>query len=212
MGRIELSEARNAFFTGDYETAYALFAGDELKEADQILYQKAGVILRMQHACETYENHKKMGKKLQGLDDLIQGLAFYFKLIDEGNTEILSQQAIEQYSQILRYLSEDFSLSEEEAQEIVYEEDDYIYSLKLEAIAEGRPYIPPEDAYGYQNVEIQNEEMQNESMDNSGQNSNEIGEEDRSEDGERIIEPVEVEIHLEDALPEEEEYLNDSNN
>ena len=54
--------------------------------------------------------------------------------------------------------------------------------------------------------------MQNESMDNSGQNSNEIEEEDRSEDGERIIEPVEVEIHLEDALPEEEEYLNDSNN
>ena len=203
MGRLELAEARNAFFHGDYETAYHLFAGDTLNDSDKVLYDKASVIVRLQHVCETYDNHKQMDMKLQGLDDLMQGLAFYYNLIDEGKTDLLSQQAMEEYHRIVGYLQFDFSLSEEEARSIVSEEDDYIYSLRLEAIAEGKPYIPPQDSVsestgGKQNV-------------NETEGDKSVVSEENSTENESIIEPMEVEIHLEDALPEEEGYKDDSN-
>ena len=203
MGRIELAEARNAFFHGEYETAYQLFAGDTLNENDKALYQKAAVIVRLQHVCEAYDNHKLLDKKLQGLDDLMQGLAFYYKLIDEGKTDLLSQQAMEEHNRIIRYLQSDFAISEEEARTIVYEEDDYIYSLKLEAIAEGKPYIPPQDVLNEATDDKQN-------MNETEGDESAVSEESTTENG-NIIEPLEVEIHLEDALPEEEGYINDSN-
>jgi len=171
MSMLEMTEARDAYFVGDYKKAYELFKGDKLKDSDKDLYEKAAVIVRLQHATETYGNHKKMGKTLEALDDLMQGISYYQSMEQGGYAEYITSDALEEYHKILEFLSQDFGLTQEDAKTILSEEDSYVYNLQLQDLANGKPYIRP-------------------------------GEEEKPE--EKII--------LDDMLPEEEEYLNGSDN
>ena len=148
--------------------------GDELKSSDQLLEKKATIIVRLQHATQTCENHLKMDKKLEALDDLMQGIAYY-DMTETGDDVIyITSEAMTEYQKVLDMLKAEFGLSPEDAATILAEEDSYAYNLILKDIVEGKPYVRP----GMESAEEQMEE--------------------------RII--------LEDMLPEEEEYINGSNN
>ncbi len=183
MPAFALSEARNAYAEGDYQTVYELFAGKSLHEEDQEKYEKAEVVLRMRHAAEAYENHKKMGKVLLGLDDLMRGVEGYQKLLNSGDAVLITADAENAYNEVLQILQSDFSISEADAIEIISLEDDYLYSLQLEALARGE---------AYQGAAGETEEVQEEPS------------------AEQQEEPQEDAAELEDVLPEEEDYINGS--
>jgi len=173
MNMLEMTEARDAYFVGDYKKAYELFKGDELKASDKILMEKATIITRLSHAVETYENHVKLGKKLEALDDLMQGVTYYSELEASGKLDYITSEATDEYHKILELLDADFGLSQQDAKAILEETDLYVYNLQLQDIVDGKPYVRP-------------------------------GEEPEMIQEEKII--------LDDMLPEEEEYLNGSNN
>ena len=173
MNMLEMTEARDAYFVGDYKKAYELFTGDELKASDKILMEKATIIVRLSHAVETYENHVKLGKKLEALDDLMQGVAYYSEVETSEKLDYITSDATAEYHKILELLNADFGLSQQDAKTILEEKDLYVYNLQLQDIVDGKPYVRP-------------------------------GEEPEVIQEEKIV--------LEDMLPEEEEYLNGSNN
>ena len=173
MNMLEMTEARDAYFVGDYKKAYELFTGDELKSSDKILMEKATIIVRLSHAVETYENHVKLGKKLEALDDLMQGIAYYSEVETSEKLDYITSDATAEYHKILELLNADFGLSQQDAKTILEEKDLYVYNLQLQDIVDGKPYVRP-------------------------------GEEPEVIQEEKIV--------LEDMLPEEEEYLNGSNN
>lgn len=173
MNMLEMTEARDAYFVGDYKKAYELFTGDELKASDKILMEKATIIVRLSHAVETYENHVKLGKKLEALDDLMQGIAYYSEVETSEKLDYITSDATAEYHKILELLNANFGLSQQDAKTILEEKDLYVYNLQLQDIVDGKPYVRP-------------------------------GEEPEVIQEEKIV--------LEDMLPEEEEYLNGSNN
>ena len=173
MSMLEMTEARDAYFVGDYKKAYELFTGDELKTSDKILMEKATIIVRLSHAVETYQNHVKLGEKLEALDDLMQGIAYYSEIEASEKLDYITSDATAEYHKILELLNADFGLSQQDAKAILEEKDLYVYNLQLQDIVDGKPYVRP-------------------------------GEEPEMIQEEKIV--------LEDMLPEEEEYLNGSNN
>lgn len=173
MNMLEMTEARDAYFVGDYKKAYELFTGDELKASDKILMEKATIIVRLSHAVETYENHVKLDKKLEALDDLMQGIAYYSEVETSEKLDYITSDATAEYHKILELLNANFGLSQQDAKTILEEKDLYVYNLQLQDIVDGKPYVRP-------------------------------GEEPEVIQEEKIV--------LEDMLPEEEEYLNGSNN
>lgn len=179
MDTLHLTEARNAFYDKDFETAYQLMNGRELQEEDQLLFMQSSAILHLKHAEEVYENHLKMEKPVTALEDLMKGVDKYREIVQASEPEVITPELIEEYQNILKILQDKYSLSEEGAWEINALKDDYKYSLQLEALVNGEVYLSQSE------IEQQEEEEAEEEAEYSD---------------------------LEDLLPEEEEYLNDSGN
>lgn len=179
MNTLHLTEARNAFYDKDFETAYQLMNGRELQEEDQLLFMQSSAILHLKHAEEVYENHLKMEKPVMALEDLMKGVDKYQEIVQASEPEVITPELIEEYQKILKILQDKYSLSEEGAWEINALKDDYKYSLQLEALVNGEVYLSQSE------IERQEEEETEEEAEYSD---------------------------LEDLLPEEEEYLNDSGN
>ena len=177
MDTLHLTDARNAFYDKDFETAYRLMNGQNLKEEDQLLFMQSSAILHLKHAEEAYENHLKMEKPVIALEDLMKGVDKYQEIVQNSEPKVITPELIEEYQNILKILQDKYSLSEEGAWEINALKDDYEYSLQLEALVSGEVYLSKAE------IERQEEEETEEEAEYSD---------------------------LEDLLPEEEEYLNDS--
>lgn len=173
MNMVNIIEGRNAFYDKDFETAYKHFHGRDLGEEDKLCFEQSAAVLHLRHANEIYENHLKLGKPVEALEDLLQGAKRYRGLIEEGRTDLLIPEAEAEYQKILDTLQTNYGLSEAAAYEIIDIKDDYDYSVQLEALVNGEMY--------------QSE-------------TTEAPEESAATEG------------MEDLLPEEEEYLNDSSN
>lgn len=176
MSTIQLTEARSAFEEKDFETAYRLLNGRELAEEDQLLFRQSSAVLHLEHAVEAYTNHLKLKKPVLALEDLLKGVDKYQKLLQTGEGELVTPELDAEYQNILAILREQYSLSEEGALEINAIEEDYEYSMQLEALADGEVYRSQ--------AEIESEQE----------------------------EAAEAFPELEDMLPGEEEFLNDSGN
>lgn len=140
MSTIQLSEARSAFEEKDFGTAYRLLNGKELKEEDQLLFRQSSAVLHLEHALEAYTNHLKLKKPVLALEDLLKGVNKYQELLQSGEEELITPELTAEYQSILTILQEQYSLSEEGALEINAIEEDYEYSLQLEALAGGEVY------------------------------------------------------------------------
>ncbi len=140
MDTLHLTEARNAFYDKDYETAYQLLNGRSLEEEDQLLFMQSSAILHLKHAEEVYANHLKMGKPVTALEDLMKGVKKYQEIVQAGEQDLITPELTEQYQNILKLLLDNYNLSEEGALEINALKDDYEYSLQLEALVNGEVY------------------------------------------------------------------------
>ncbi len=155
MNRLNLIQARNAYDEKDFQTAYELLNGRELNEEDTVLYEQSSVILHIQHVEEVYENHIKLEKPVKALEDLIQGVVKYQELAGKGREDLETPEASAAYQKILDILQENYGLSETDAIDIMNIEDDYEYSVQLEAIVNGEGYQS-----GTEDTEEQQEEQE----------------------------------------------------
>ncbi len=140
METLKLTEARNAFYDKDFETAYELMNGGELTEEDQLIFQQSSVVLHLQHAGDVYENHLKLDKPVMALEDLLKGVGKYQEILQAGREDLITPEAAAQYQSILNILQDKYGLSEEGAMEINALDSDYEFSLQLEAIVNGDMY------------------------------------------------------------------------
>lgn len=126
-----LADARNAFYKQDYETTYQEMKGKELSEADSRLYEKAKVILQLEHKVNAYENYKQMNLPVEALDSLLSGYLLWQQLEEKIAEYDAVSETDEIKLEIVNALFTDYQISEEEAAEINTLEN-YEYTLKLE--------------------------------------------------------------------------------
>jgi hypothetical protein len=138
--QLTLNRARNAFEKADYESAYEELYGRKLNASDQEIYNKSSIILQVDRKYEAYENYKKMGKKLEGLDSLIQGVARYNSLKDQAQSYGILDKIKSTYDKIVKALKDDYGISEKKANEIAASKDDLTYTKNVyDALGEPVP-------------------------------------------------------------------------
>jgi len=128
-----LVDARNAFYKQDYETTYQEMSGKELSESDQRLYEKAKMILQLNHKVDAYANYKEMDMPVEALDSLLSGYLLWQQLGEKIAEYDAVKETDEAKNEIVNALNSDYQISEEEAQQI-NSLGNYEYTLRLEEI------------------------------------------------------------------------------
>ncbi len=137
-------EARDAFFRGEYETTYTTFFGEKkLKEADQVLFDRSSIILKIRHKYEAFEAYRKIGMEVEALDQLLQGIEDHDAWLQFAITCGAEAQFNEEYAKLLDALMKYYNLSESAAREIIVLPTNLEYSLMVESVVKGTPYIDP---------------------------------------------------------------------
>ncbi len=138
------TEARRAFYAGDYQTVYEQLNNKKLGSSDKIMYQRATEILSLQHKLDSYQNRMALGEDMEALDALFQGVNLYLELAGSDKSGALNELT-EIYQQICTILQNDYGVSAEEAVEI-NGYDNVTYTRKLDSLLRGTEfYLPGEE-------------------------------------------------------------------
>lgn len=177
-----LKEGRDAFYSGDYHTAFLTMYGKDLNEGDQILYDKAKTIVILERKYESHQNYERMNLPYEALSVLFEGLEKYDRLLIKAESLGIEKDLNVVKDKIVNELLTQYGVSEAQAREILtYSPIDY--HAKLESILYGTPF----------------EKTQDRIFNEVGAMQNVVVEEESPEENEQPT--------LEDMLPEEEEYL-----
>ena len=138
------TEARRAFYAGDYKTVYEQLNNKKLGSSDEIMFQRAVEVLSLQHKLDSYQNRIVLGKDMEALDALFQGVDLYIELAGSDTSGSQNELAAI-YQQICTILQDDYGVSPEEAVEI-NGYDNETYTRKLDSILHGTEfYLPGEE-------------------------------------------------------------------
>lgn len=138
------TEARRAFYAGDYQTVYEQLNNKKLGSSDEIMYQRATEILSLQHKLDSYQNRMALGEDMDALDALFQGVDLYLEFAGSDTSGALNELT-EIYQQICTILQDDYGVSAEEAVEI-NGYDNETYTRKLDSLLHGTEfYLPGEE-------------------------------------------------------------------
>ncbi len=141
---INLREARASFYNGNYEDAFFAMYGKELSESDQILYDKAKLIVIMQHKYDAFAQYRAINMNTEALDSLFSGLIKYEDIIEKGEKLGIEDELGEIREDIIAALYDYYDISESEAMEII-EMDELDYTLKLQSVINGTEFVRPQD-------------------------------------------------------------------
>ena len=133
-----LQKAKNAYYEGDYKTAYLSTYGMELNDSDnQLIQKKSETISKLQRRYDSYETNLKLGREVEALNALLEGITTYDYInADAEQYGVLSEvDAIK--SNILSTLSTKYGLNEEDARILLEVEDPTVYTMALYLIANG---------------------------------------------------------------------------
>lgn len=133
--------ARDAFYAGDYETAYTLLYNKRLDSNDTVIFNRVKIVLKFEKRLRSYENNIAMGRELEAVHALMQGVADYQN--PEGADEYGARSEIDAiYQQICSILENEYGITPEEAIEInAYENIEY--TKKLNSVVNGTDYTAP---------------------------------------------------------------------
>lgn len=129
-GILQLKNARRQFYSGNYEEAYQALVGQNLGESDKILLQKAEMIVQLQRKANAYEAYKAAGDEPEALNALLEGVSYYWSHDAQYDSLGIRQEAEQAYMHLLVLLETDYSISEEQAKEIIAL-DSITYTYKI---------------------------------------------------------------------------------
>lgn len=141
--------ARRAFNAGDYETVYTLLYDKKLISADELIFNRAKTIRKIERRVEAYENRITLGKELEALDSLLKGVKCY-QTLTEADEYGVRQEVDAIYQQICSLLENNYGITAEDAMEI-NSYDSEAYTRRLQAVVSG-------DSYGKSGAEQEPEE------------------------------------------------------
>lgn len=141
---LETLQAKKSFYQKDYMATYTMLYGKKLSNGNELIWNKVDTILKLSRKYEAYENFKNMGKDLEALDALIQGVSRYDTMTAAAEEYGVTQEFSDIYAKILAALSSEYGLAEADAREINAYVDDYTYTKRLKSIVSGTEFTEPE--------------------------------------------------------------------
>lgn len=149
---IDKASARKAYYNKEYYKAYETLAGKELNDSDTILLEKVTCILKMQRKLDSYNNYVEMGKELEALNALVEGVKLYNECHTYATALSIDDEIDVIYEEIMIILSGKYGVDVQTVNEINACLDDAEYTLRLQYILDGKnwsieeePQMPMED-------------------------------------------------------------------
>ena len=137
---LTVGRARSAYDKGEYYEAYKEYYGQKLSDEDEVRFQGATAIMRMQSNLDGYYNYLKMNNEVKALHSLLEGVHVKFDVFLKAEEFNVLTQVSAIYDEILEILSSKYHLTEENAMSLIEEESDVVYTRKLESIVEHGEY------------------------------------------------------------------------
>lgn len=150
--------ARTAFYTGDYSKVYELLYDKNLNQSDQLIFERANVVLKLQRRLDSYELNKKIGQEAEALDALLQGTLKYEEILSDA-TYGAEEELQALYRKILDHLEQDYGIGEEEARTI-NSYDSETYSRKIYSVVNGEDFSDLEQEAGEEGKTADNDKLQ----------------------------------------------------
>lgn len=150
--------ARTAFYTGDYSKVYELLYDKNLNQSDQLIFERANVVLKLQRRLDSYELNKKIGQEAEALDALLQGTLKYEEILSDA-TYGAEEELQALYRKILDHLEQDYGIDEEEARTI-NSYDSETYSRKIYSVVNGEDFSDLEQESGEEGKTANNDKLQ----------------------------------------------------
>ena len=133
--------AREAYYAGDYERAYELLYDKGTNASDTLIFNRARTVLTLDRKLSSYKNNRELGRNLEALDALLQGVSCYEELVKTDEYGV-KKELDGLYQQICECLQTEYGISPEEADEInTY--DSKTYTRKLDSVINGTEFTLP---------------------------------------------------------------------
>lgn len=134
-----LQSARNAYIAEDYKSVYQLMYDMDLDEdsSEGRIKAKSEILLKMQRRYDSYQTNMKMGREVEALDALLQGITTY----DQVNADAEKYEIMEEVdaikADILEILQTNYNLDEAGARALISNEDALSYTIALNDVING---------------------------------------------------------------------------
>ena len=125
-----LQVARAAYYDEDYQTVYLSTYDIELGESDALIQARSKAILKMQRKYDSYNINLKIGRKLEAVNALIEGIKVYDLVNAEAQQYGVSAEVEAIKADILNALG-NYGIDEAKARELLGNEDSVSYTLAL---------------------------------------------------------------------------------
>lgn len=126
--------AADFFEKGRYTDAYYEIYGVELKENDQILYDRIVTVMYVNKQLESYMNYYEMKEYPKALDSLFKGLKRYDQYIDHAIKLGVDEDLNTLRDAIVGELEDKFNITEKEATSMTSIEDVSEYSINVHTL------------------------------------------------------------------------------
>ena len=134
-------KAREAFYINDYESVYEHLYDKNLNASDQILFNQAQTILKMQRKLDSYNNYMSMNMPEEALNALILGVQ-QTTLFDTADAYGVRAEVEAIYNQMLSILSDEYGITSEDLA-IIGTYDAVTYTKKIQSIVFGTEFLEP---------------------------------------------------------------------
>lgn len=134
-----LQTARNAYYDGDYKTVYEATYGMELDDSgsDGLIKARSEVIFKVQRRFDSYQTYVRMGREVEALDALLNGLAAYDAVNADAEKYGVMAEIEAVRAEILNTLESKYGLDETGAREIINTQDALAYTIALNKVIAG---------------------------------------------------------------------------
>ncbi len=133
---LSIRNAEYEFNRDEYTLAYNEIFGLEIKDEDIVLYDRIMTVMYVQKQLNSYYNYYEMKDYPKALDSLLKGLQRYEKYIELAVELDIESDLDSVRNEILTEIDASFSLSEQEAMEIIQSDSQLEYSIKVYDAAE----------------------------------------------------------------------------
>ena len=127
-------EAKSAYKSGDYVTAYSKMAGYEIKEKDEEFFIQTGLLATIQEEYNAYQVMRNLGKNEMALDCLVKGIGRYDRNIDDASEYGSAPEYNALKDQMAAELSNTFGIDEEKAREIYGQRGRKKYTVEIKKV------------------------------------------------------------------------------
>lgn len=133
--------AREAYYIGDYQNVYELLYDKRMNESDQLIFNRAQTVLRLEKKLSSYRNNIAMNREAEAIDALLRGVLCYADM-PEADEYGVRKEIDAVYQEICSILESAYGINEEEAEEI-NSYDDETYTRRLYSIVNGTEFVKP---------------------------------------------------------------------